>query len=127
MKLKKKIGLGVALAFASVGAVVGTAITTVSCSNGSSTETIKKPDGTVSKKSVDYELDFLVSSLDSEIIPIEVKSRTKQRSKATSLDKYIELYNPKKVYILSPGNFAKKGNEYYIPLYSAFKLREVIK
>ena len=88
---------------------------------------VKKPDGTVSKKSVDYELDFLVSSLDSEIIPIEVKSRTKQKSKATSLDKYIELYNPKKVYILSPGNFAKKGNEYYIPLYSAFKLREVIK
>ncbi len=72
-----------------------------------------------------YEVDFLLEdNSDCSIIPCEVKSHTKKHSVSTSLNKYIETYNPKKVICIGPNNFAVNGNKHYVPLYAVYKIKE---
>lgn len=67
------------------------------------------------------EIDFIVR-INDEIIPIEVKSNTNNRSK--SLNIYIEKYNPKYSIRISQRNFGFENNIKSIPLYATFCIKK---
>lgn len=67
------------------------------------------------------EIDFIVR-INDEIIPIEVKSNTNNRSK--SLNIYIGKYNPKYSIRISQRNFGFENNIKSIPLYATFCIKK---
>ncbi len=64
-----------------------------------------------------YEVDFIVS-IDGMLIPIEVKSSDNVR--ATSLNEYVRLFNPKYAIRVSAKNFGMASNIKSVPLYAVF-------
>ncbi len=66
-----------------------------------------------------YEIDFLIK-IDGDIIPVEVKSGIRNRSK--SLNEYVLKYNPKYSIRISKKNFGFENNIKSIPLYATFCL-----
>ena len=69
------------------------------------------------------ELDFLLQC-HGEVIPIEVKSGIRKRSK--SLDVYRELYRPTHAVRATLNNLGKTGSLYSVPLYVIASLGEII-
>ncbi len=69
-----------------------------------------------------HEVDFIVK-INNNIIPIEVKSGKNTRT--TSLNKYIEKYDPKYAIKLSIKNFNFDNKLKIIPLYAAYLLKEM--
>lgn len=71
------------------------------------------------------EVKFLIDN-DGEIVPVEVKSGSMTR--AASLKKYIDKYQPKKSIILSGNNLYVNPNQkiFHIPLYLAEKAVELV-
>jgi len=69
------------------------------------------------------ELDFLVQC-HGEVIPIEVKSGIRKRSK--SLDVYRELYSPPHAVRATLNNLGKTRDLHSIPLYLMVRLREIL-
>lgn len=65
----------------------------------------------------DAEVDFVLRIGD-DIIPVEVKSSTNNRSKSLSV--YIERYNPKYSIRISQKNFGFENNIKSVPLYAVF-------
>lgn len=65
----------------------------------------------------DAEIDF-ITNLDNDIIPVEVKSTTNNRSK--SLKIYIERYKPKYSLRITQKNFGFENNIKSVPLYATF-------
>lgn len=63
------------------------------------------------------EIDFLIQK-ETEIIPIEVKS--KEHSKSKSLNLYMQKYNPKTAIRISEKNFGLENNIKSVPLYAVF-------
>ena len=63
------------------------------------------------------EIDFLIQK-ETEIIPIEVKS--KEHTKSKSLNLYIQKYNPKTAIRISEKNFGLENNIKSVPLYAVF-------
>lgn len=63
------------------------------------------------------EIDFLVK-IDGDIIPVEVKSG--RRIKSKSLNEYIKKYNPKYSIRISSKNFGFENNIKAVPLYAVF-------
>jgi predicted AAA+ superfamily ATPase len=70
------------------------------------------------------EIDFIIE-IDSNIIPVEVKSST--NLKAKSLKNYIEKYKPKVAVRTSTADYKKTANLYDIPLYLIENIQEIIK
>lgn len=68
-----------------------------------------------------YEIDFLIK-LNGDIIPVEVKSGRRNRSK--SLNEYIKKYNPKYSIRISSKNFGMENNIKSVPLYAVFCINE---
>lgn len=68
----------------------------------------------------DAEINFIVR-LNSDIIPIEVKATTNNRSK--SLKSYVEKYNPKYSIRITQKNFGYENNIKSIPLYATFCIK----
>lgn len=64
-----------------------------------------------------YEIDFLIK-INSDIIPVEVKSGRRTNSK--SLKEYIQKYNPKYSIRISSKNFGYENNIKSVPLYAVF-------
>ena len=62
-------------------------------------------------------IDFLIQK-ETEIIPIEVKS--KEHTKSKSLNLYIQKYNPKTAIRISEKNFGLENNIKSVPLYAVF-------
>ena len=79
------------------------------------------------KGSRDSEIDFLISTENDGIIPIEVKADDNTQSK--SLKVYNELYNPKYMIRISTKDFGYNTNSKIksIPLYATFLIKELIK
>ena len=79
------------------------------------------------KGSRNAEVDFLISTSDDGVIPIEVKADNHIQSK--SLKVYNELYNPKYMIRLSTKDFGynKETKIKSIPLYAAFLLSSLVK
>ena len=79
------------------------------------------------KGSRDSEIDFLISTENDGIIPIEVKADDNTQSK--SLKVYNELYNPKYMIRISTKDFGynKDSKIKSIPLYATFLIKELIK
>lgn len=69
----------------------------------------------------DAEVDF-IARLKGEIIPIEVKSSTNNRSK--SLNVYMDRYHPKYALRISQKNFGFENNIKSLPLYAVFCMNE---
>ncbi len=67
-----------------------------------------------------FEVDF-IAMIDDEIIPIEVKSSSRNRSR--SLNEYIRIYNPKFSIRLSAKNFGYYNNIKALPLYAAYLIK----
>ena len=63
------------------------------------------------------EIDFLIQK-ETEIIPIEVKS--KEHTKSKSLNLYMQKYNPKTAIRISEKNFGLENNIKSVPLYAVF-------
>lgn len=63
------------------------------------------------------ELDFIIQK-DTNIIPIEVKSNTHNKSK--SLDIYMKKYKPPYAIRISERNFGFENNIKSVPLYATF-------
>ncbi len=75
----------------------------------------------------DYQIDFLFESKkDGSIIPCEVKSKSGTHKNSKSLQEYVNKFNPKEIICLGLNNFSKNENKIYIPLYAAYKLKEII-
>ena len=72
--------------------------------------------------SSDAEVDFVIS-LGNEIIPVEVKSGMSRNIK--SLRSYENRFNPQRIIRLSPRNFYADGTFLNIPLYAAFRLKDL--
>ena len=70
------------------------------------------------------ELDFVIQ-WKNEIIPIEVKSGIRKKSK--SLDVYMRMYNPKHAVRSSLKNFGKTDGLYSVPLYMISNLDNILK
>ncbi len=64
------------------------------------------------------EVDFIIQNKQGYVIPIEVKSSDKLRSK--SLMRYFELYNPPYAIRVSTKNFGSDSSIRSIPLYALF-------
>ena len=79
------------------------------------------------KSSGDSEVDFLITTVNDGIIPIEVKSDEHTQSK--SLKVYNELYNPKYMLRISSKDFGYNPNTKIksIPLYATFLIKNLIK
>lgn len=79
------------------------------------------------KGSRDSEIDFLISTENDGIIPIEVKADDNTQSK--SLKVYNELYKPKYMIRISTKDFGYNTNSKIksIPLYATFLIKELIK
>ena len=79
------------------------------------------------KGSRDSKIDFLISTENDGIIPIEVKADDNTQSK--SLKVYNELYNPKYMIRISAKDFGynKDSKIKSIPLYATFLIKELIK
>lgn len=60
-----------------------------------------------------------ITTIDSEIIPIEVKSSNKE------LKNYIEKYQPKYAIYISDKNFSFENNIKYVPLYATFCIKKI--
>lgn len=73
------------------------------------------------KSNSDAEIDF-ITRLNEDIIPIEVKASTNNRSK--SLNSYIESNNPAYSIRISQKNFGFENNIKSVPLYATFCLKE---
>jgi uncharacterized protein len=71
------------------------------------------------------EVEFLLQSATGEIIPVEVKSGSVTHSK--SLAAYIEKYKPLKAIVLSGKNEGEKPRRWYVPIYAAGKLPDLLK
>ena len=69
------------------------------------------------------EVDFVISTNENTIVPVEVKSGMSKQKK--SLKVYEEKYNPEMMIRLSPRNFVKDGKFINIPLYSVSLLLKV--
>lgn len=69
----------------------------------------------------DAEVDF-IARLKGDIIPIEVKSSTNNRSK--SLNVYMDRYHPKYALRISQKNFGFENNIKSLPLYAVFCMNE---
>ena len=69
------------------------------------------------------ELDF-ITQCNGEIVPIEVKSG--QRTKAKSLQVYINEYNPAHAVRASLRNYGAEGGLYSVPLYMISDLPEIV-
>ena len=69
-------------------------------------------------KENNQEIEFIISK-DSNIIPIEVKSKN---GKTESLNSYIERFNPRLTYKFIDGNAGKVDNKITLPHYMAMKL-----
>ncbi len=67
------------------------------------------------------EVDFIIN-INGEQIPVEVKSGV--NSKSSSLDSYIERYNPSYAIRFSAKNFGYYNNVYSLPLYTVYLLKE---
>jgi len=67
-----------------------------------------------------YEVDFIVQ-INNNLIPIEVKAGTNNRSR--SLSQYIKKYNPKYAIRISAKNYGFKNNIKSIPLYAAHLIK----
>ncbi len=75
------------------------------------------------KGSRDSEVDFLISSANDGIIPVEVKASENTQSK--SLKIYYDLYHPKYMIRISLKDFGFNNNIKSIPLYAVFCLSEL--
>lgn len=75
----------------------------------------------------DSEVDFLITTNNDGIIPIEVKADNHTQSK--SLKVYNELYNPKYMIRISSKDFGYNPNTKIksIPLYAAFLIKNLTK
>ena len=67
-----------------------------------------------------YEIDFLIK-LDGNIIPVEIKSGIRNKSK--SLNEYITKYKPKYSIRISQKNFGFDNNIKSVPLYAVFCIK----
>ena len=67
-----------------------------------------------------YEIDFLIK-LDGNIIPVEIKSGIRNKSK--SLNEYIAKYKPKYSIRISQKNFGFDNNIKSVPLYAVFCIK----
>ncbi len=76
------------------------------------------------KGSRDSEVDFLITTTNDGIIPIEVKAEEHTQSK--SLKVYNELYHPKYMIRISLKDFGLKNNIKSIPLYAVFCINSII-
>ena len=74
--------------------------------------------GTAQVKCGNQEIEFVISK-DSNIIPVEVKSKN---GKTESLNCYIESFNPKLTYKFVDGNAGRVDNKITLPHYMAMKL-----
>lgn len=63
------------------------------------------------------EVDFVIQK-EGKVMPIEVKSGEKVRSK--SLKQFNKMYQPEKIIRLSEKNFDLSDDIYAVPLYAAF-------
>lgn len=70
------------------------------------------------------EIEFLIQTKAGEIIPVEVKSGSVTQSK--SLAVYNEKYKPSFSIVISAKNEGKKPNRWYVPVYSAGRLPELM-
>ena len=69
------------------------------------------------KPSESMEID-VITTINDDIIPIEVKSGRHKRS--TSLNNYVEKYKPKYSIRISENNFGTSNNIKSVPLYAVF-------
>ncbi len=74
-----------------------------------------------------YEIDFLIQWENDEVYPVEVKSKPKNTSKASSLNRYNLEFKPKHNLFIGPNNFHWNENTIMIPLYATYLLRKYIK
>ena len=75
------------------------------------------------KGSRDSEIDFLITTKEDGIIPIEVKAELNTKSK--SLKVYDELYHPKYMIRISLKDFGLQNRVKSIPLYATFLIKEL--
>ena len=75
------------------------------------------------KGSRDSEIDFLITTKEDGIIPIEVKAELNTKSK--SLKVYDELYHPKYMIRISLKDFGLQNRIKSIPLYATFLIKEL--
>ena len=75
------------------------------------------------KGSRDSEIDFLITTKEDGIVPIEVKAELNTKSK--SLKVYDELYHPKYMIRISLKDFGLQNRVKSIPLYATFLIKEL--